>query len=271
MVRLLDQHRMLTECMGGPCSERSDLGEMRNILDIACGPGGWVLDIAHRYPNAAVIGVDISTTVINYAKGHAQVQKLPNASFKVMNILDGLAFLDNSMDMVNARLLFGFMPQSKWPWFIQECMRVLRPGGVIRLTEAETNFCSKPAFQSLTNLVTALIRKAGLSYSPDGNQPGISPVLGSLLRRAGFEHINRRAYALDYSFGELPHAGMIEDVFTGLSLVKPRLTQLGLVTPAQFDELYQQAQMEALADDFCALWFIYTVWGSKAQAIDDML
>src|SRR4051795_13569739 len=39
-----------------------------------------------------------------------------------MNILNGLDFPDSSFDLVNARFLFGSMPQSAWPKLLQECL-----------------------------------------------------------------------------------------------------------------------------------------------------
>jgi ubiquinone/menaquinone biosynthesis C-methylase UbiE len=108
---------------------------MHNILDIACGPGGWVLDLAFEYPKTKVVGIDISSTMVEYARVQAWTQGLENASFTVLNALQPLAFPDHPFDLVNARSLVGFMPDKAWPVLLQECTRVTRPGGVIRMTE----------------------------------------------------------------------------------------------------------------------------------------
>lgn len=42
MARLLDQDRILTVSMGGLAPELDRVEEFRHVLDIACGPGGWV-------------------------------------------------------------------------------------------------------------------------------------------------------------------------------------------------------------------------------------
>ncbi len=49
MARLIDQDRIATRAMGGLFSERDDLSTIFDVLDIGCGPGGWVLDVAHHY------------------------------------------------------------------------------------------------------------------------------------------------------------------------------------------------------------------------------
>jgi len=49
MTRLINQDRLFTENMGGLFPERNDVSSMHDILDIACGPGGWVLEVATAF------------------------------------------------------------------------------------------------------------------------------------------------------------------------------------------------------------------------------
>ena len=53
-ARLMKQDRLLTECMGGVFPEGVDLSTSTAILDLACGPGGWALDVAFAYPHIQV-------------------------------------------------------------------------------------------------------------------------------------------------------------------------------------------------------------------------
>src|SRR5207249_9393336 len=105
MSRLLDRDRFITEAMGGVFSERSDIDAMHAILDLGCGPGQWVRDVAYEYPKIEVTGIDISDIMIEYARAHARVQGLDNAHFQVMDITKPLEFGDNSFDLVNGRLI----------------------------------------------------------------------------------------------------------------------------------------------------------------------
>src|SRR6266496_1335994 len=134
MARLLDQDRLYTRSMGGFFSERSDLSAINRILDIGCGPGGWVQELAFAYPEKDIVGFDISQAMIKYARAQAQVQNLENAQFLVMDATGPLDFADNSFDLVNARLIAFLTPQ-QWPRLLQECLRITRPGGILRLTE----------------------------------------------------------------------------------------------------------------------------------------
>src|SRR5690348_6391598 len=135
LARLLHQDHLVTKSMGGLLVEQSDTSNIHDVLDIASGPGGWALELADRNPQINVVGIDISQSMIEYARALAKAQKLKNIEFFVMDVLKPLDFPAASFDLVNARFLQGFMPSSAWPVLIQECLRVCRPGGIIRLTE----------------------------------------------------------------------------------------------------------------------------------------
>ena len=81
MARLITQDRLITKGMGGLFAERADLVGINRILDLACGPGGWTLNVALAYPDIQVVGVDISQAMIEYAQAQAQVRRLQNVQF----------------------------------------------------------------------------------------------------------------------------------------------------------------------------------------------
>src|SRR3989441_9766417 len=76
MSRLMRQDRLVTQAMGGPLPEPHDLQKMQSILDVACGPGGWVIDVAWRYSHLQVVGVDISETAIRSEEHTSELQSL---------------------------------------------------------------------------------------------------------------------------------------------------------------------------------------------------
>ena len=264
MARLMVQDRLTTKAMGGLFSERSDnLASVHDILDIACGPGGWVLDVAHAYPEKQVVGIDISRLMMEYARAQAKVQWLENASFHVMDALKPLDFSDNSFDLVNARLLFGFMPPTAWPGFLQECKRILRPGGIIRLSEAEWPITNGLASEKLAGMVLQALHSAGKSFSPDGRHVGITPMLSRLLRDAGYHDVQKMASVNDFSAGMEAHAITYQDLMAAYKLLQPFLIKMDVTTQVEVDELYQQMLDEMISDDFCAVAFLVTAWGTR--------
>lgn len=112
MGRLTKQDRLITAGMGGLAASYHDLADTQQLLDIACGPGGWALDVATTFPQINVVGIDINRQMITYAQAQARALNVANADFQVMNALQPLTFPDSSFDMVNARFLVGFMPRA---------------------------------------------------------------------------------------------------------------------------------------------------------------
>ena len=263
MARLMRQDQLVTQGMGGLFPEGIDLTDVHRMLDIACGPGGWVLETAFAHSDIDVVGVDISETMIAYATAQAKVQGLENASFRVMNALKPLDFADGSFDLVNTRLIVAFMLPQKWPWFIQECLRILRPGGILRFTDLEWGLSNKAAFEKTCGLFNQALRKAGQSFSPNGLHMGLLPMLRRFLQDAGCHNIGRLAHVIEFSYGTEAHDGFYHDLAVAFKLLQPFITKWQVATQAELDVLYQQVLLEMQLEDFCAVWILLTVWGYK--------
>ena len=265
MARLIGQDLLMTKAMGGLFPQEVDLSHVQRVLDIACGPGGWVQEVAFAHRDMEVVGIDISRPMIEYAWALTKVQGLDNATFRVMDALKPLDFADNSFDWVNTRLLCGFMPPAAWPTIIQECLRLTRPGGVIRLTETEYGISNAPTFEKFSGMFTNALKLVGQSFSPDGRHIGITPMLGRLLRDAGCRNIRKTAYVIDYSAGEEAHIAVCHDMMVVFKLVQPFLMKMGQTTEEEFDELYQRVLAEMMSNDFCAIWYYLSAWGEKPE------
>ena len=267
MARLMHQDRLVTKYMGGLFPGGPDLSAMHDILDVACGPGGWVLDVAHEYPKAQVVGMDISRKMTSYARAQAQSQGLDNARFLVMNALQPLDFPAKSFDLVNARLMGAFMPRDAWPSVLQECMRIVRPGGIIRLTELDIGcVTTNLACETMDNLVLRATYLEGKSFSPTGRSTGLVAMLARLLRHAGCVNVQQRPHLIDFSAGTEAHEACYQNAMVFYQLIKPFLIKMGVTTPQEFDQLYQQVLIEMLSEDFCGMWLLLSAWGQKPTA-----
>jgi ubiquinone/menaquinone biosynthesis C-methylase UbiE len=264
MARLLGQDRLITKGMGGLFSERFDLSGIHRILDVACGPGGWALEVALTYPEIEVVGVDVSRTMIDYANAQVRVQGLDNVRFQVMDIQQALKFPDGSFDLVNARFI-NFLPAAAWPQLMQKFGRITRSGGIIRLTESEWwYFTNSPALENLNAMIIQALKLQGESFSQSGQFTGILPMLGRFLLDAGCVNVNYRSHVIDYSYGAQAYEGFRHDAASVFKLFQPFIVKMGVATQEKVNQLYEQMQLEMRKDDFRGLMLPLTAWGEKS-------
>ena len=264
MGRLSRQARIATRVCGGFFPQGLDISPIRHVLDLACGPGTWTLDVAQAYPQIQVTGIDISTLMIDYASSIAATEGRPNAHFRVMDATKTFEFPDCSFDLVHSRFITGFMPAAIWPKMLQECKRVLRPQGTLILTEAELPISTSPAFERLSMLLAQVIHQSGQGFSPDGRHLGITPMLHRLLREAGFQQLQQVGHVTDFSIDvELHKDYFYPNHVTMYRLVQPFLVQAGVITQEEVGRLYEQMLEEIQADDFGAVSYTIIAWGKK--------
>ncbi len=265
MGRLMDQDLLVTKTMGELLPEQVNPSKIHSILDIACGPGGWALEVAFAYPEIEVMGIDISQAMIEYARMRARTQQLSNAGFLVMNALAPLDFPDDAFDLVNARFLVGFMPPTTWPKLVHECLRITRPGGAIQITEVNNilGMSTSPAMEKMDAMALRAYQLVGRSFSPEEHHNGLLPRLGRMLREAGFQHIQLKAHVLDFSKGAEAYNGWYQNFKTAFKLAQPFLVKTGVGTQEEVEALYQQMLEEMKEEEFCALWFFLSVYGEK--------
>lgn len=268
MARLLEQDRFANQNMGGVFVGLSttDIAGLHTVLDLACGPGGWVLDTAFENPTISVTGGDISQIMIDYAIARARTQKLANATFKVLDITKPLDFPDASFDLVNARLLMGVLRREAWPPFIAECTRILRPGGMLRLMEpTDLGITNSPAQERLNALFTRALWLAGYGFSPDGNTLGMTTMVPRLLYRAGYQNLRYHAHAQWNGIEVKEEINYHRNTAIIFQTIQPFLVQTGVATQEEVQKLYQQMLIEIHQDDFCGMYNSVIMMGYKPE------
>src|SRR5262249_49623139 len=77
MTRLDIQDKMLNIGMGGVLPELEDPTPLRRVLDVGCGTGAWLMELAKTYPMIEkLVGVDVSAKIVSYACTQAKAQGL---------------------------------------------------------------------------------------------------------------------------------------------------------------------------------------------------
>ncbi len=104
----------------------ADVQQAENILDVGCGIGGSSLYLAEKF-NACATGITLSPVQARRACERAVEFGLTNrTNFQVADALN-MPFEDNSFDLVWSLESGEHMPDKHK--FMQECYRVLKPGG----------------------------------------------------------------------------------------------------------------------------------------------
>jgi len=113
------------------------LQSAQNILDVGCGIGGSSLYLAQKF-NATVTGITLSPVQAARAQERAAAAQLsPKTQFQVADALN-LPLADASFDLVWALESGEHMPDKVK--FLQECYRVLQPGGTLIMV----TWCHRP-------------------------------------------------------------------------------------------------------------------------------
>lgn len=264
-ARLIDQELLFTQALGDHFPEPLDFTHIRRILDIGCGPGAWVNNVAFAFPGIEVVGIDINPTMIRYAKAMAEVQCLENVTFILMDVRQSLAFEDKAFDLVNGRFLASFLDQTCWPSLIAECKRVLTPGGILRFVECEVGISNSLALQRLNVTLYQALRKQKRTFSVDGHTIGITHMLGKFLRDAGVEMIEQHPFLLDASLGAELYAITRKHIEISFLLLKPFLLSAGVIGEGEFDALHRAMIIDMLADDFSCITFGLIAWGKMSD------
>ncbi len=269
IARRMRQDELIAQAMGGLLLEHPDLSQVRRVLDIACGPGEWALEMAFTYPEIEVVGIDTSNQMIAYARAQAKVQGLHNVSFQVMDITKPLRFPTSSFDIVNARMIAPYLSCKNWSCAIKEFVRVARPGGMFYLTECdELGKSNSLAYETLKQLYGRACSRNGQSFHPfpDGPHLCITPLLEQFVRDAGGARIRQKVHTLNYSAKEQAFFSNYENLKVLYKLGQPFLIRMGVATQKQLEQLYEQMLIDMLSDDFCGLWYFLTIYAEKSAS-----
>lgn len=134
--RMALQHRLFQLCLDGklidarlPLDDYTPGNPLR-ILDVGAGSGVWACDMAQRYPQVDILGIDISSTLL-------PKDVPPNVTFEIADAAG--PWPSRTYDFIHMRNLVGGGVRD-WPALLEAAYTHLRPGGQLEFTEIRPHF-----------------------------------------------------------------------------------------------------------------------------------
>lgn len=262
LSRLTIQDHMITSVMGGVLPEQLDPTAFRRVLDVACGTGGWLIEVAQTYPEMSLVGIDISQRMIKYARTQAKVHQVHDRiDFQVMDGLGALDFSAAFFDLINLRLGISFVRTWDWPKMLSELLRITRPGGVVRITDSEVIFHSNsPALTQLFEMGQCAFFRAGHLFTHEA--AGLTSHLARLLNQCVCQQVQTRGCIMEYRVGTERGEAYYEDLKLYFQTLQPFIQKWGCAAK-NYEAIYRQALEEMRHPDFFGIGNLLTAWGTK--------
>ncbi|CAG8609550.1 22541_t:CDS:2 [Gigaspora rosea] len=219
------------------------------IEHILSSQGTKILDIG--YPSLEIVGLDLSPHQPTYIKPK-------NFSFIKANVLEGIPFEDNTFDFVFQRyLVFGY-PKEKWPFIMNEIVRVLKPGGFLELCEPSTVYDAGPVTQYLFKAVQDIVNQKG-------GDPNIYRMLEKYVQNQGqLKNIKKevkRCYHGEKSNNIKLSKVAITDIISLYESLKPSLTKHLQISDTKLSKLIKNSEKELF--DFDSFYYMVRVYATK--------
>ncbi|KAI8072096.1 S-adenosyl-L-methionine-dependent methyltransferase [Thamnidium elegans] len=251
-------HYVLKHILDGNIHVPVAMDKPITVLDAACGAGFWTLDIAHTFPNAKVIGLDAFPVDDKRMKGHSNTISAPNIVYKYGDLTTHLPLPDNYLDIIYQRDTTSIMPHERWPFLLDELMRVAKPGGYIELVEYSFVINNPGPVLALVNewykIVTTSI----------GVDPKEAKHLKHMMITAGFQDVDKKVITVP--IGEWPEdederekGFLYKQVIKALfkSMKSWWISELA-ISAQEYDKVVTDA-MDEFDEQCCSLdWVIYT-------------
>lgn len=242
------QHYMLRYLLKG--NYIAPIAKPARILDVGCGTGRWVTEMAQEFPQAELDGIDLK------CPEEDAVLFPRNSHFHAGNVLNGLPFEDSFFDFVHQRLLIYAIPQIRRQELVNELVRVTRRGGWVELIEMNPSFQHMgPATERVLHLVMQASLKPGLD-------PAISQHIGTLLCSAGLKRVGTSTQLVPLgNWGGQLGTMAIADILGMAQGMKPAVVAQTQTTPEEFDRLIMQMAEEV--EEYRTTYTFHIAYGQR--------
>lgn len=153
-----------------------DIKPESHVLDVGCGTGFAVIEIARQLDRGKACGIDISPGMIEKARRNIPEELLGRVSFHQASA-DGIPYPDGEFDYILCTNSFHHYPDTQRA--LKEMYRVLRPGGMLVILDNATDLS---LYTWAWDRILRLFETGHVRYYTTNE-------LGEMISRAGYEEV----------------------------------------------------------------------------------
>jgi len=166
------------------------------IMDIATGTGDLVIKMAQKTKASRLVGLDISSGMLEVGKVKVKKENLDNRIEMVLGDSEKLKFEDGTFDAITVS--YGVRNFEDLEKGLSEILRVLKPGGMLVILETSVpeKFPFKQGYYVYSNLVVPTLGKVfskdrtAYNYlSKSASKFPYGERFNNILKKVGFKHI----------------------------------------------------------------------------------
>ncbi|OAA65767.1 tam domain protein [Niveomyces insectorum RCEF 264] len=185
MDRLLIMHTVITLATGSLFRAPVNMDEPQQILDIGTGNGVWAIEMADQYPNATIIGNDLSANMPTFVP--------PNVKFEVDDVENEWVY-EQPFTFIFSRYMAASI--GDWPKLVQNAYNNLAPGGWAEFQDFDLTYYSEDGSLKADNPLMVWINTMCNASRNMGRDPCPGSKLEGWFRDAGFTNIVHKRYRL---------------------------------------------------------------------------
>jgi len=260
------QHRLFFRELGTLFPETIPLGEVAHVLDLSCGPGAWLIEVAQTYPHMHGIGVEQKPELLYTAREDAQIAHTNGAAFELVKQYERLPYLDNSFDFIHIQRSSAAITPRKWPSVLRELARVLRPGGWLHFLDFEIGPTSSAALNTFIDYLRVSHLKTKRVFSAESLALTSAVLFPRLLKESGWVETSYTLHAVDIG-NQLGSAGKdyIFSVLTEDTRIVQYLVAAGVVTQAEIERVVATIRQDVVRLKYCATGMLISVVSRKPE------